>query len=71
MKFAQKTLKCMGCKTALPPGKATLCEHCADKEAEIYVKCLKQARLVLPLSLGCLILQKQFCGGCRGECQWP
>lgn len=41
MKFAKKTLKCMGCKAALPPGSVTLCKHCEPREAELYAKSLQ------------------------------
>ena len=44
MQFAHKTLKCMGCKAALPPGQSTLCKHCKGKEAELYIKSLQVVR---------------------------
>jgi hypothetical protein len=46
MQFAHKTLKCMGCKAALPPGQSTLCKNCKGKEAELYIKSLQ---LVCPV----------------------
>lgn len=42
MRFAQKTLKCLNCKTALPSDRTTLCIHCESKEAEIYGKSMLQ-----------------------------
>lgn len=47
MKFAHKSLKCMNCKSKLPAGRATLCEHCDGKEAEVYIDCLHSVRLRL------------------------
>eukprot|EP00004_Rigifila_ramosa_P023332 TRINITY_DN6539_c0_g1_i1.p1 TRINITY_DN6539_c0_g1~~TRINITY_DN6539_c0_g1_i1.p1 ORF type:complete len:1108 (+),score=265.50 TRINITY_DN6539_c0_g1_i1:22-3324(+) len=40
MKFAKKTLTCMGCKTPLGDNELTLCKHCRGKEAEIYQRAL-------------------------------
>jgi hypothetical protein len=28
MKFAQKTVTCLGCRAPLPKGEATVCKHC-------------------------------------------
>lgn len=45
MRFAQKIVKCMNCKTALPSDRTTLCVHCESKEPEIYGKTVLQVRL--------------------------
>ena len=42
MRFAQKSLKCMNCKTSLPPDRTTLCIHCESKEAELYGRTMLQ-----------------------------
>jgi len=36
MQFAKVTLKCLGCKAALPPGQKSLCKHCQGKKAELF-----------------------------------
>jgi DNA polymerase delta subunit 1 len=36
MMHVVKTLKCMSCKSPLPAGKTTLCDHCKEKEPEVY-----------------------------------
>jgi DNA polymerase delta subunit 1 len=58
MQFARKTLKCMGCKAALPPGQSTLCKHCKGKEAELYIKSLLSVRQppTAPVVLVCVVL---------------
>ena len=47
MMFAQKTLKCMGCKATLKAGQSTLCEHCKSREAEFYIERLHIVRCSL------------------------
>jgi DNA polymerase delta subunit 1 len=47
MKFAVKTLTCLGCKTPLPkngPSGQAVCVHCKPREAEIYQKHLSIIR---------------------------
>ena len=44
MKFAQKRLACLGCKSPLTKGEATVCDHCKRREAEIYHKLLTSAQ---------------------------
>lgn len=44
MKFAQKRLACLGCKSPLTKGEATVCDHCKPREAEIYHKLLTSAQ---------------------------
>jgi hypothetical protein len=55
MSFAKKTLKCMGCKAALPPGQSTLCKHCKGKEAELYIKSLQVVRADRYTVTACLV----------------
>ena len=42
MKFAVRTVTCLGCKTPLAGDEKTVCTHCKSQEAEIYQKCLSQ-----------------------------
>eukprot|EP00898_Chlorokybus_atmophyticus_P007411 jgi/Chlat1/7671/Chrsp64S09160 len=41
MKFAKKTLSCLGCKTAITQDEQTLCRHCRQRESELYYKSLR------------------------------
>jgi len=36
--FAKKRNQCIGCKAAMPDGQKSICRHCEDKEAELYIK---------------------------------
>eukprot|EP00934_Nitzschia_sp_Nitz4_P009093 Nitzschia sp. Nitz4//scaffold3_size479765//74873//78343//NITZ4_000028-RA/size479765-processed-gene-0.52-mRNA-1//1//CDS//3329550542//9083//frame0 len=44
MMFAVKTATCVGCKTAVDANKGYLCQHCAPREAEIYLEKLEVLR---------------------------
>jgi len=43
MRFAVKTLKCVGCKAQLPKGVKTLCSRCEEHGEEIYLEKLSKA----------------------------
>lgn len=44
MMFAVKTAQCVGCKTVLDNKSGHLCQHCAPREAEIYLEKLETLR---------------------------
>jgi len=44
MKFAKKTITCMGCKTALKDNETTVCSHCEEREGQIYTKTVANVR---------------------------
>lgn len=62
MRFAQVTLKCLGCRAALPPGATTLCKHCKPREPEYYAKALTQVS-ALETDYSQLWTQCQRCQG--------
>lgn len=46
MKFAQKRLSCLGCRTPISESEQTLCSHCKPREGEIFQKAMASVREV-------------------------
>jgi len=62
MKFAQKRLTCLGCRSPLGAGDKMLCKHCAGREGEICSKALLAAN-DLEAQFSALWTQCQRCQG--------
>lgn len=62
MRFATKTLTCMGCRAPLAKGRTTVCAHCEAKEGEVYAKALHAAN-DLEAAFSALWTQCQRCQG--------
>lgn len=62
MRFAKKTLTCLGCRAPLSKGDSTVCKHCERKEGEIYAKTLLSVN-ALDAQFSSLWTQCQRCQG--------
>jgi len=64
LRFAVKTLKCLGCRVPLPDSHTdqSLCEHCQHKRTELYLKNLAQVQ-TLEARFSELWTQCQRCQG--------
>lgn len=63
MRFAVKTLKCLGCKAPLPKGvTASLCKHCEEKRGELLLGKIDEAN-ALEARFAKLWTQCQRCQG--------
>ncbi|RUO96406.1 DNA polymerase delta catalytic subunit-like protein, partial [Jimgerdemannia flammicorona] len=62
MKFAVKTVTCLGCKTPLSKDETAVCKHCNPRVGELYQKQLKSVN-ELEVRFSRLWTQCQRCQG--------